>query len=371
MPEKIGYVVVWQGQAALFCRQRADVVNEKKFYFFTMIALVLTLGYLTYLILRPFLTPLGWALVFSIVFFPVYDFLLRYVKWNSASAAITVVLVAVLILGPFSYFAYLLAVELSSISPQSIDVKGMTGILDHPMIQPILTKFLSFIQVNQEQLQASLATTFSGIGKKMLAYLPGRLSDLAGAGFHFVLMMFALFFFLRDGPHFLQRASGYMPFSETHKDRLTQQVKDVVVSTIYGGIVVAMAQGFIGAVAFALLSVHSPILWGLAISISSFLPLVGSAIVWVPAVILLLVKGFIAQGIVLAIVGIFGISMVDNVLRPILIRGRLRMPLLVIFFSVFGGIEVFGLIGLVMGPLVLAVFVSVVDIFRDLDGGDI
>lgn len=344
------------------------MVNEKKFYFFTMIALVLTLGYLTYLILRPFLTPLGWALVFSIVFFPVYKFVLRYVRWNSLGAAITVILVAVLILGPFSYFAYLLAIELSNVSLQSIDVTGVTGVLNHPMVQPVLKKILSFTQVSQAQLQASLAATFSGIGKKMLEYLPGRLSDLAGAALHFTLMMFALFFFLKDGPHFLQRASGYMPFSQNHKDRLTRQVKDVVVSTIYGGIVVAMAQGFIGAVTFALLSVHSPILWGLAISISSFLPLVGSAIVWVPAVILLLVKGFVAQAIILAIVGVFGISMVDNVLRPILIRGRLRMPLLAIFFSVFGGIEVFGLIGLVMGPLVLAIFISVVDIFRDVEG---
>jgi predicted PurR-regulated permease PerM len=344
------------------------VVNEKKFYFFTMIALLLTLGYLTYLILRPFLVPLGWALVFSIVFFPVHNFLLRYVKWTSLGAAITVILVALLILGPFSYFAYLLAVELSNVSLKPIDVTGVAGILNHPAIQPILNKILFFTQVSQAQLQASLAATLSSIGKKMLEYLPGRLSDLAGAGLHFALMMFALFFFLKDGPHFLQRASSYMPFSQKHKERLIRQVKDVVVSTIYGGIVVAMAQGFIGAVAFALLSVHSPILWGLAISISSFLPLVGSAIVWVPAVILLLAKGFIAQGIILAIVGIFGISMVDNVLRPILIRGRLRMPLLAIFFSVFGGIAAFGLIGLVMGPLVLAIFISVIDIFRDVEG---
>ncbi len=186
---------MWQGEAALYGR-RADVVNEKKFYFFTMIALVLTLGYLCYLILRPFLTPLGWALVFSIVFFPVYKFLLRYVKWQSASAAITVILVAVLILGPFSYFAYLLAIELSNVSLKPIDVKGVTGVLNHPMIQPVLKKILSFTQVSQTQLQASLVATFSGIGKKMLEYLPGRLSDLAGAALHFGLMMFA---FMRQG----------------------------------------------------------------------------------------------------------------------------------------------------------------------------
>jgi predicted PurR-regulated permease PerM len=94
---------------------------------------------------------------------------------------------------------------------------------------------------------------------------------------------------------------------------------------------------------------------------------VGSAIVWVPAVLWLLLQGSVTQGLILLFVGIFAISAVDNVLRPILIRGRLRMPLLVVFFSVFGGIQVFGLIGLVMGPLVLGVFISVVDIFKDVE----
>jgi predicted PurR-regulated permease PerM len=102
-------------------------------------------------------------------------------------------------------------------------------------------------------------------------------------------------------------------------------------------------------------------------SISSFIPFVGSAIVWVPAALWLLLQGSVAGGLVLLLVGIFAISAVDSGLRPIIIRGRLRMPLLVIFFSVFGGIQLFGLIGLVMGPLVLGVFISVVDIFKDVE----
>ncbi|OPY67657.1 MAG: putative inner membrane protein [Syntrophorhabdaceae bacterium PtaU1.Bin034] len=342
--------------------------NEKKFYFFTMLALVLILGYLSYLILRPFLTPVGWAVVFSIVFFPVYKFILKYVKWNSLAAAITVITVCLLIIGPFSYFAYLLTSEISNVSIEIVDVKGATALLNHPAIAPIVKRILSFFDMSQIQLQASIVKSLSAAGKKLLEYLPARIGDAAGAAVHFALMSFALFFFLRDGAQFLGRTSEYMPFSTKHKDRLVRQVKDIVISTIYGGLVVAVCQGFIGATAFALLGVHSPILWGLAISISSFIPVVGSSIVWVPAVLLFLIKGFIAKAVILTLVGVLGISMVDNVLRPIIMRGRLRMPLLVIFLSVLGGIEVFGLLGLVMGPLVLAVFISVVDIFRDVEG---
>ncbi len=207
----------------------------------------------------------------------------------------------------------------------------------------------------------------SDLGKTVVGYLPGRLGDAAGAALHFVLMAFALFFFLRDGPQFLARISLYMPFSRAHRERLTRQVKDIVISTIYGGIIVALAQGLIGSLTFGFLGLHSPILWGLAISMSSFLPFVGSAIIWVPAALWLLLKGQVASGLVLLCVGIFAITLVDNVLRPIIIRGRLRMPLLAIFFSVFGGIELFGLIGLVMGPLVLGIFISVLDIFKDVE----
>ncbi len=343
-------------------------MNDNKYYLFAMLALVLILGYLSYLILRPFLVPIGWAFVFSIVFYPIYRFVLRIVRWDSLAAAITAALVCVLILGPFSYFAYLLGSEISNVSLRPVDLKGMAKLLSHPSIAPAMKKVLSFLDLSQAQLQASVVRGLSEAGKKLLEYLPGRIGDVAGAAVHFALMAFALFFFLRDGSHFLARISNFMPFSKEHRERLTNQVKDIVISTIYGGIVVALIQGFIGALTFTFLSIHSPILWGLAMSICSFLPIVGSSIVWVPAVLFLLVKGTVLKALILAIVGIFGISMVDNVMRPLIMRGRLQMPLLAIFFSVLGGIEVFGLIGLVMGPLVLAVFISLVDILRDVDG---
>ena len=270
-------------------------VSENRFSLFVMLGLVLVLGYLSYLILRPFLAPIAWAAVFSVVFFPVYGFIVKYVKWRSLAAGITMVLVCVLILGPFSYFAYLLTVELSNVSPDAFDFRSIARLLNHPLITPITGRLLPFFNISQAQLQASAVKALTGIGKTLVEYLPGRLGDAAGAALHFVLMAFALFFFLRDGPQFLARISEYMPFSRAHRERLTRQVKDIVISTIYGGIIVALAQGLIGSLTFGLLGLHSPILWGLAISISSFLPFVGSAIIWVPAALWLLLNGSVAR----------------------------------------------------------------------------
>ncbi len=117
-------------------------------------------------------------------------------------------------------------------------------------------------------------------------------------------------------------------------------------------------------IAFALVGIRAPVLWGMAMSITSFIPIVGCAMVWVPATFYLFVKGLVTQSIILAAIGVFAISVVDNVLRPIIIRGRVSMPLVLVFFSVFGGIQVFGLLGLVFGPLVVAIFVSVVGFIR-------
>ena len=155
-----------------------------------------------------------------------------------------------------------------------------------------------------------------------------------------------------------------MPFSDEQKSRLTKQVKDMVASTVYGGVTVAMIQGFLGGLAFYVIGFTSPVLWGIVMSIVSFIPLLGTLGVWGPAAIYLLMRGEYLTGIGLILYGTFVIGLVDNFLRPMLIGSRTKMPTIIIFFSVLGGIEAFGIIGLIMGPLIMAVFISVFEIFR-------
>jgi predicted PurR-regulated permease PerM len=343
-------------------------MGEKQFSFYTILAIVVILGYLCYRILLPFLAPLSWAVVFCIVFFPVYRVILRYVRLQSLAATATVVLVCILILGPFSYFTYLLTVELSGISTAPLDMKTIAGLFNHPLVRHATDRLLSFFNISQAELQASVLSGLSSLGKRMLEYAPGRLGDVLGAAFNFLLMAFSLFFFFQDGPYLIGRLSEYLPFSRPHKDRLTKQVKDIVISTIYGGIVVALALGCVGSISFSLVGLHGPGIWGLAIAISSFIPFVGSAIVWIPAILWLLFKGAFAKAIILFLIATLATALIDNIIRPVIIGNRLRMPLLVIFFGALGGVGFFGLIGIVMGPLVLAVFISMLDIFKDVEG---
>jgi predicted PurR-regulated permease PerM len=342
-----------------------------RFYLFAVIALVLILGLLTYQILKPFLTPIAWAIVFSIIFYPVYAFTLRYIKWKSIAALLTLTIILVVILGPFSYLTYLLVSELKDLTGylEADKIEALESLMQHPSIKAITDKILSVFNLTEDELNQTIIDNISKLGKEMVGRITKGATNVVTISLDFIFMVFSIFFFLRDGPEFLSKTRDYMPFSEIQKDRLVKQIRDIIISTIYGGVVVSIIQGTIAGLAFFFLGISTPVVWGLATSIASFVPLLGAAAIWVPATGYLFLTGASLKGFILAIIGLFGISLVDNILKPIIIGGRTKMPILVIFFSVLGGIKLLGLIGLIMGPLVIALFISVIEIFRSVEGG--
>lgn len=342
-----------------------------RFYFISLLTIFAVLGYLSYNIFRPFLSPIAWAVVLSIVFYPVYAFLLRYIKWRSVSSLIVLILIIILISGPVSYLSLLLVKELKIISDyiESEKIDSIPYLLKHKYIREIIEWITAQIGVTEEELTKTIIENVSRVGRQLVSKITAGVGNILTGFLNFIFMIFTIFFFLKDGTVFLSRIKDYMPFSEEQKERLTTQIRDIIISTLYGGVVVALVQGTMAGFAFYFLDIPSPVVWGLATSIASFIPLIGAAAIWAPAAGYLFISGAILKGFILAIIGFFGISLIDNVLKPIIIGGRTKMPVLVIFFSVLGGIKLFGLIGLIMGPLVIALFVSVIEIFRNIEGG--
>lgn len=342
-----------------------------RFYFITLTLLVALLGYLTFQILSPFLSPIAWSVVFSIVFYPLYVLLLKYVRLKSVSSLITLGFILLVIIGPFSYVFYMLINEVKSVSEHIETGKIDTIIqnaLKHPGIKNIVDSILAALNISEAELNKTIAVNVSGLGKEFIGWVSIGVGNILAVLFNFIIMTFTTFFILKDGISFLEKLRDYLPFSEEHKDRLATQTRDIIVSTIYGGVAVAAIQGIIGGTAFYFLGLSSPVLLGIAISVASFIPLLGAFAVWGPLTLYLFLTGAVLQGVILAIIGTFGISLIDNVLKPIIIGSRTKMPVLAIFFSVLGGIKLFGLIGLIMGPLVLALFISVIKIFRNIEG---
>jgi predicted PurR-regulated permease PerM len=335
-----------------------------------MLLVILTLlGYLSYQIISPFLVPIAWAIVFSVVFYPIYAFISKYIKVKSIASSITVVIILVTIIVPITYMSFLLVGELEKFGDYT-----NSGVLDFVRdlfskmkASPHFEKISSLIGEGNMPTSDQVLDNIKKIGGLIVQNLSVRITNIISLAINFLFMTFTIFFLFKDGPGFLTKVKDYMPFNDEQKTRLATQMKDMIVSTVYGGVIVAIIQGILGGLGFYVIGINSPVLWGIAMSVMSFVPLLGTLAVWGPASIYLLSQGDYVHGVGLILFGTFVISMVDNILKPLIIGSRTKMPTIVIFFSVLGGIKAFGIIGLIMGPLIMAVFVSVFEIFRHIE----
>jgi predicted PurR-regulated permease PerM len=336
-----------------------------------LIFLLIVLGYLTYKIMKPFLTAIAWAAVFSIIFYPFYVSLTKKIRIKSVASIMTVILILIIIIGPLTYLSLILIDELKVVASDINEGRFsfISDLFKKPQSTGLMEKVSSYLGVENPEMERVLMDNIKRMGKVIIENLSIRFTNIFSAAINFVFMIFTVFFFLKDGPGFLLKAKDYLPFNEEQKNRLANQVKDMVVSTIYGGTLVAIIQGTLGGLAFYFFGISSPVLWGLVIAVMSFVPLLGTFSIWGPHAIFLIIGGNYMNGIGLFMFGFFVISMVDNILKPLIIGTRTEMPTIVIFFSVLGGIKLFGLIGLIMGPLIMAIFLSVFEIFRNIEGG--
>lgn len=343
-----------------------------RFYYVALMVVAAILGYFTYQILKPFLSPIAWAIVFSIVFYPIYAFFLKYFRWRPLAALLTVLIILLVILGPFSYLSYLLTQEVKSLLDyvRSEEFDPLKSILGHPFLNGIVTRVLSLFNMDEAQLRKIMMENISKLGHESIGIVGSGLGNAATVAFDFVLMIVSVFFFLTGGAEFVEKAGNFLPFSKKQREKLVQQTRDIVVSTIYGGVTVAVVQGTIGGIAFAALGIHGPVVWGMSMFIASFIPVVGTFIIWGPAAGFLIIQGSLLKGIILVVIGGLIISSADNVLRPLIVQGKMKMPVLVIFLSILGGLKVFGFVGFIMGPLVVALFVSVAEIIRYIEKED-
>jgi predicted PurR-regulated permease PerM len=181
--------------------------------------------------------------------------------------------------------------------------------------------------------------------------------------FHFFVLLYTMYFFLTGGPGLLRAVLAYLPLTEADKQRMVEKFVSVTRATLKGTILIGVAQGGLGGLAFWVLGLDGAIFWGTAMTVLSIIPGIGSALVWVPASIVLVVTGSVWQGIALALFGALVIGTVDNLLRPRLVGQDTKMHELLIFFSTLGGLMLFGAMGFIVGPILAALFVTVWEMF--------
>jgi predicted PurR-regulated permease PerM len=321
--------------------------------------LVFLAGYLTYLVLGPFLVPLIWAAVFGIVFHDIHATLSR--RMGPAGAAlVTTLFVAILIVAPAVILVSVVAREV----PQVASSVQQASLPASDQIERVWEVVRARVPLPLPEDPTDLAR--EGI-QRVLAFLAPRagavVADFVATIGSLLVMLFALFFMLRDGDRLAAQVRHLLPLPLNESDRLLRDTRDLVIASVGAGMVVAAVQGGIGGVTFWLLGLPAPVFWAVVIAFVSLIPVVGAAFVWLPAAIWLLLAGEIARGVTMLIVGALGISMADNALRPLLLAGRTSLSGLVIFFGLLGGVAAFGFVGLVLGPIILVVTGNLLKLF--------
>jgi predicted PurR-regulated permease PerM len=316
----------------------------------------------------PFYSAILWAVIFAIIFFPAHVRLERRMAgYPNSAAALSVLTCLCLVIIPG------LAV-LSSLVQQAghLYQQVQTGELDLAAMWASFTDALpAFARSRIEQIDAgsfnklreqisSAAIEGGGFfAGQALTFGQNALQLIVGFG----IMLYLLFFLFRDGRDLARMVRRAVPLSDDHTRQFSLKFTSVVRATVRGNVIIAMIQGAIGGLAFWALGLQPALLWGVAMSILSLLPAVGSAIIWFPAVIYLALSGLWWQAVVLTVVGVFLIGLVDNLLRPRLVGQETKLPDYVVLISTVGGIALIGINGFVIGPLVAALFISAWSIF--------
>jgi len=347
---------------------------KREHVFFIVILLLTGLSfYLFYRILSPFLGPTVWAILLSIVFYPLFQRLRHLLKKREAlSAMIMTLLVVVVIVLPSTLLAISLANEVVD-AYHNLEEMIKTGRLQAYLeqvrqvapIRWIWTRLdqyfdlsqadpFKFLLQNLRQISTFLFNQTSAIFKGLSTFV---------IGFFFALL--SLYYLFKDGNRLLDRLKAIAPIPSKERELILLRFKEMIYATIYGGMVVAIIQGLLGGLIFGVLGIPSPVLWGTAMSLLSFIPVGGTALIWVPASLLFILQGSFLKGIILLLFGAFVISMVDNFLRPKLISSKTKIHPLLLFFSVLGGIQAFGMIGLVAGPLITTLCLTLIEIYAE------
>ncbi|HWP44418.1 MAG TPA: AI-2E family transporter [Blastocatellia bacterium] len=333
-----------------------------------LIALAVFALYLCYIIFNPFIRPFLSAVVIAVVFFPVHARLARLVASPSLAALISTVLVILIVVLPAVLIGiafYKEAASLYSYLDQKSEESGGLGTYVMRLIEGPMRWLSQYVDVSQFNLGEWLRSRLQSITQFLVNEAGGLLGNITLFLINSVIALFTLFFLFREGRSMRRRAAAILPLSSEQVDRLFTGIENTIIATVYGGIVVAIAQGFLTGLALWITGIHSPVLWGVVAAFFALLPLVGTAVVWIPAAIYLFATGSWGKGLFLIAWGAAFVGTVDNFLRPYLMSGRVRMHTLLIFFAVFGGVQAFGFLGLFIGPVILAVTITVLGMLRD------
>ena len=327
------------------------------------------LGYLLFATFRPYFSALVWSAVLSYGLYPQYCRVVMLTgERRSLSASLMSVAVTIGVILPLAYLSFLIGKELAStyLSVVSFLEQG-PGVLErwrvHPWATAILEQMQEFQRLTGTDLRSVLVDNLAQLGSALVDRLTQVAKNVLVGLTQLGIILLCTFYFFRDGKSMLEWVKAVLPLEETQQQLVVLRFGEVVKGAVLGNTLVAAFEGLVGGLAFWLAGVPVPLLWGAVMGILAYLPLVGAGIVWLPVALYLFVQGDYAAGAILCVSG-FVIAVLDYVVRTVVVGEAAKLHTLLTFFSVLGGIQFFGLVGIVAGPLVVAISFTLLDSYR-------
>ncbi|MCQ9615956.1 AI-2E family transporter [Paenalcaligenes niemegkensis] len=340
--------------------------NSLFFRSFLLLLAIVTLAFLW--LLAPFYGAIFWGVILAIIFAPLQRKLLTKTKGKKTlSALISLLIIVLIVIIPLILITGALAQEVATL--YKLMERGDLNLGYY--LEQVLNVLPQSVQSGVDTLLggdlAQLRDRFSDFALSSGQFLTKQAVSIGSNTFQFLvslaIMLYLLFFLLRDGTQLARHCRQLVPLSDDQKSHLMRKFTTVVRATVKGNIAVAATQGALGGIIFFILGIQGALFWGVLMAILSLLPAVGAALIWAPVAIYFFATGSIVQGVILAAFGVFVIGLIDNILRPILVGKDTKIPDYIILISTLGGISIFGLNGFVIGPLIAAIFMASWDLF--------
>jgi predicted PurR-regulated permease PerM len=336
-------------QAGWFTRERLSVL--------TLLAATAAAVWLCYLLARPFLPALAWATALAVIAHPLHARLARRLRPGLAAFLATAV-VAVAIAGPVAFVTQQIVDEASrGAGLIEKELKNGTWVEDlrrNRHLRPV---------VQLVESRAKLPDLLQRASGALAGFATAILAGSVGAAVQFAVALFALFFLLRDRAAAAARLQSLLPLTDREARSILTRVEETIHAAVFGQVAVAAVQGALGGIMFAILGLPAAAVWGFVMFVLSVIPMAGAFVVWGPVAVYLAATGEWARAVALAAFGTVIIGLIDNLLYPVLVGRKLRLHTVLVFFSIVGGLSVFGASGIVLGPVVLAVTMALLDLW--------
>jgi len=334
-------------------------LTRERILVMVLVGVSVLVGWLCWRMVQPFVPALTWAVVLAVIAHPLHERILVRLRWPGVAATLAVVLVTLVIALPTA----LLVREVGREAVASAD--ALHRVMDGERWKRALDQ-IQWLAPAREWLdtdfdvRGQVAQASGGMAKGVQGALA------SGIEFAVTLMVtfFLLFFFLRDKWRILAMVEGLMPLAPVESAEVVLKLRDMISAVVYGTLVVALVQGTLGGLIFWWLDLPSPLLWGAIMALLAVLPILGAGIVWAPAAAILALDGDMEKALILTAWGAIVIGLIDNVLLPILMKDRIHMHTVPVFIAAIGGLFAFGATGIVLGPLILALGFSLLEVWK-------